>query len=116
MDFEMSQQRNGYTYRFTETNNSESIEYIINKIIQNREEFHCRNNVSPEKVFMDALTYKRLEMSYGEDLSFSNMIQIYENIKPTIMGMNIEVLPTKEFFIMLGYNDCNDNIRLGLFK
>jgi hypothetical protein len=80
---------------------------VFKRIQMLREEFIKTKRKIPEKLYIDWLTYKKIEF-YNESFMFK-----IPKEETTFFGMIIEVLPYTENLIALGFNTTYENVSLG---
>ena len=82
--------------------------------------FVGENKISPELIYMDAVTYKRMQIYNETELKNNYFSPSFYSVfdqaksKPQLYGLDIITIPTTEFFIMFGFKDNDENFNLAL--
>ena len=99
------------TYKaiLTLTNPEKYISYIIDKINQLTCQFMYKNIKRPEVIYLDGVTYKKIEIA--NRATNNTLMQIEFN---RLCGLEIKVLPLTEETIIPAYKDDCDNVTLSL--
>ena len=84
----------------------EEIDKLLDKIRKKMYYFEYNFNKHPSKIYLDGITYKKIERSYEVYSLY------YYTFKPTLFGMDIEVIPGVQEFIEFGCDDIGDNVEI----